>query len=131
MLGRTWTNGKVRGSGAFDRLGRVPVERDASRDDGATLVDDVARAVAWMRTVRAEGAAWEALPRPTRAELYPNLGVGEDQPWSEAKARIAREIGELTALPGVGPDLRDAAIARGILRRDQGGLTPEIGRAHV
>jgi hypothetical protein len=28
--------------------------------------------------------------------------------------KIAREIGELTYLPGVGPDLRDAAIAAGI-----------------
>ena len=126
LLGRTWTNGKARGTGAFDRLGRVPIEREATREDSVALIDDVARAIAWMRSVRAEGAAWDALPRPTRAELYPNLGVGEDQPWSEAKAHIAREIGELTALPGVGPDLRDAAIARGILRRDQGGLTPAL-----
>jgi hypothetical protein len=53
------------------------------------------------------------------------MNADQDQPWSEAKRIIAREIGELTFLPGVGPDLRDAAVASGILRRDEAGLTPE------
>ena len=126
LLGRNWVNQKQRGAGALERLGRVPVEREATRDGALPLVDDVARAIEWMRLVRAEGASWDALPRPTRPELYPNLGSGEDAPWSSAKSKIAREIGELTALPGVGPELRDAAIAKGIMRRDTGGLTPEL-----
>ena len=126
LLGRTWVNQKQRGGGALERLGRVPVARDDQRGDALPLVDDVARAIEWMRLVRREGAAWHALPRPSRPELYPNLGNPEDDPWSDAKRQIAREIGELTSLPGVGCDLRDAAIARGVLRRDQSGLTPEL-----
>ena len=129
LLGRTWTTSKGRGSGALDRLGRVPIDRDALRESGRTesipLAVDVGRAVEWVRRVRAEGAAWSPLPRPTQRELYPNLNNDQDQPWSEAKRRIAEEIGELTALPGIGPDLRDAAIARGIVGRHDAGLTPE------
>ena len=129
LLGRTWTTAKGRGSGALDRLGRVPIDRDASRESGRAdavpLAVEVARAVEWVRTMRAEGAGWTALPRPSRPELYPNLNNDQDQPWSEAKSRIAEEIGELTALPGVGPELRDAAIARGIAGRGEPGLSPE------
>ncbi len=126
LLGRTWTNAKGRGRGALDRLGRVPVEREETRDTTSPLTVEVGRAIEWIRAVRRDGAAWRILPRPSRPELYPNTGVGEDQPWSAAKQRIADEIGELTVLPGVNPDLRDAAIARGILRRDERGLTPEL-----
>jgi len=125
LLGRTWTNTKGRGRGALDRLGRVPVEREETRDTASPLAVEVGRAIEWIREVRRDGAGWRVLPRPSRPELYPNTGAGEDQPWSAAKRRIADEIGELTVLPGVNPDLRDAAIARGILRRDEPGLTPE------
>ncbi len=129
LLGRTWTTTKGRGSGALDRLGRVPIDRDVSRDSGRAdatpLAVEVARAVEWVRLMRAEGANWSALPRPSRPELYPNLNNDQDQPWSEAKRRIADEIGELTALPGVGPELRDAAIARGITGRFEPGLSAE------
>lgn len=129
LLGRTWVTSKSRGGGAFDRLGRVPMDRDATRDAGRAeaipLAVDVARATEWIRRMRAEGERWSPLPRPTQPELYPNLGADQDQPWSEAKRRIAEEIGELTALPGVGPELRDAALARGIASRRDPGLTPE------
>jgi hypothetical protein len=125
LLGRTWVSSKGRGSGALERLARVPVDRESTRDDETPLAIEVGRALEWIRTVRRDGAAWEALPRPTRPELYPNMNADQDQPWSEAKRIIAREIGELTYLPGVGPDLRDAAVASGILRRDEPGLTPE------
>ena len=125
LLGRTWTSSKGRGRGAFDRLGRVIVEREAARDDAAPLAIEVGRAIEWIRSVRRDGASWEVLPRPTRPELYPNTGAGEDQPWSAAKRRIADSIGELTVLPGVSPELRDAAIGRGILRRDEPNLSPE------
>lgn len=125
LLGRTWTNTKGRGRGALERLGRVPVEREATHDTASPLAVEVGRAIEWIREVRRDGAGWRVLPRPSRPELYPNTGAGEDQPWSAAKRRIADEIGELTVLPGVNPDLRDAAIARGIMRRDERGLTPE------
>jgi hypothetical protein len=125
LLGRTWMSSKGRGSGALERLARVPVERESTRDDETPLAVEVGRALEWIRTVRRDGAAWEALPRPTRPGLYPNMNADQDQPWSEAKRKIAREIGELTYLPGVGPDLRDAAIAAGIKRRDEPGLSPD------
>ncbi|MFM8914685.1 MAG: hypothetical protein ACKOFY_00210, partial [Candidatus Limnocylindrus sp.] len=107
LLGRNWISSKGRGSGALERLARVPVERESTRDDETPLAGEVGRALEWIRTVRRDGAAWDALPRPTRPQLYPNMNADQDQPWSEAKRKIAREIGELTYLPGVGPDLRD------------------------
>ncbi|MFZ9763477.1 MAG: hypothetical protein ACO3DB_03800 [Candidatus Limnocylindrus sp.] len=125
LLGRTWVSSKGRGSGALDRLARVPIDRESTRDGETPLAVEVGRALEWIRTVRRDGGTWEALPRPTRPELYPNMNADQDQPWSEAKRLIAQEIGELTYLPGVGPDLRDAAVAAGALRRDQPGLTPE------
>jgi hypothetical protein len=125
LLGRTWMSSKGRGSGALERLARVPVERESTRDDETPLAVEVGRALEWIRTVRRDGATWDALPRPTRPELYPNMNADQDQPWSKAKRTIAREIGELTYLPGVGPDLRDAAIAAGIKRRDEPGLSPD------
>ena len=60
--------------------------------NAAPLAIEVGRAIEWIRSVRRDGASWEVLPRPTRPELYPNTGAGEDQPWSAAKRRIADSI---------------------------------------
>ena len=80
---------------------------------------------------RAAGAKKVYFASASPPVRFPNV-YGIDMPnrrelvaTGRTEAEIAREIGELTYLPGVGPDLRDAAIAAGIRRRDEPGLTPD------
>jgi hypothetical protein len=61
-------------------------------------------------------------PRPSVVELYPNMGNSEDAPWHGAKLQIATALAELTRLPGVGVERRNAALARGLSRWDAPGM---------
>jgi hypothetical protein len=121
LLGRSWTQGdKGRGVGCLDRLARVDQDRER-KADGRSVAEIAEEALAWVRRLRVEGAGWQVLPQPSVPELYPHMRNIQDQPWHSAKARIAREIAELTLLPAMNPRLRRAAHARGIRRWDDPG----------
>lgn len=128
LLGRSWDQGSGRsfrrGSGALERLARVRPDSPVGRD-GHLLAETLAAGLAWHRRLAEEGAGWAVLPEPTHPELRPNMKHPDDGPWHRAKARIARETAELTLLPGVGPDLRDAALVRGLARWDDPAVTPD------
>jgi hypothetical protein len=91
---------------------------------GASLRDLTLRAHRWIRDVRRAGKDWEVLPNPerpgvpvpTRPELYPHMRRDQDEPWRGAKAEIAAQLEELTLLPGVNPQVRADAHARGLMR---------------
>ncbi len=114
LLGRGWSNSGERGRSCMDRLGRV--NRDYVLRNGVALEDLVAEAVAWVRQVYTEGASWQILPEPSVPQLYPNMTHNEDQPWHEAKKRIAGELDELTQLWYVGFPGREEAHRAGIRR---------------
>jgi len=117
VVGRGWRQGKDRGDVCWERLGRVA--RDGSiRGRDMTLGDAVALAARWVRRVRAEGGSWDALPRPTVPELWPNMRETGDGPWHAAKVEIARELGEITLLRTVNVGHRETAHAAGITRWD-------------
>ena len=69
------------------------------------------------------GGSSPELPRPSVLELYPNMGNSEDAPWHGAKLQIATALAELTRLPGVGVERRNAAVARGLTRWDAPGMS--------
>jgi hypothetical protein len=110
LLGRSWTKGKDRGQGCFERLAPVLQAGMLSKDE--SIADAVEAAVSWVRRVRKDGGAWSPLPSPTVPELRSNLCNGSDAPWSDAKSHIAKETGELTAMWYLGLDKRDALLAR-------------------
>lgn len=117
VVGRAWKQGQERGDVCWERLGRVA--RDAflkGRD--MTLGDAVAEAAGWLRRVRAEGASWDVLPRPSVPELWPNMRESEDGQWHKAKVEIARELGEITLLRTVNVTHRRNAHEAGITRWD-------------
>jgi hypothetical protein len=116
LLGRCWASSSGRGAGCLERLARV--DHDRVSQSGATLADTVAEAVAWVRRMRREGATWDVLPVPSVPELYPHARNVQDQPWHRAKASIAAELAELTLLPGMNPERRRDAHARGLHRWD-------------
>ena len=117
LLGRCWTQGeKLRGTGCLERLARVDHDRELS--DGRTLEEVVRDALAWIRRVRRDGAGWRVLPEPSVPELYPHARADQDQPWHTAKMVIARQLAELTLLPGMNPLRRRAAHANGLRRWD-------------
>lgn len=137
LLGRNWTCGGERGTGCLERLARVDRDRYFPRRD-ITLGDIANDAVAWVRRMRADGADWSVLPRPTVPELYPHARNGEDAPWHAAKVEIITALHELTLLPRMNPARRTAAIAAGIAGWDDAsasaaalGVVDPIGAAQL
>jgi hypothetical protein len=117
VAGRAWRQGGERGDRCWEKLARVPREAFVrSRDEDLGAV--VARALAWVRRLRTEGAEWRVLPLPSVPELWPNMKARSDFPWHSAKAEIAAKLGELTILPRVNPELRAAAHSVGVTRWD-------------
>jgi hypothetical protein len=117
VLARGWRQGQLRGSSAFDRLGRAP--RDAfARSQEKAIGGVAADAVAWVRRVRSEGSAWQLRPLPSLPELWPNMKDRYDSPWQHARRDLAEELGELTLIAHVGPRVRAQAHARGVTRYD-------------
>jgi hypothetical protein len=112
LLGRGWKQGQERGPSALERLSRI--DRDYAARDGTRLGELALAACEWVRRVRAEGEAWDVLPVPTVPELRPNMRSTEDAPWHGAKRRIADATEDLTILPRVNPEKRNAALAAGI-----------------
>jgi hypothetical protein len=117
VAGRAWRQGAVRGDRCWEKLARVPREAFVrSRDEDLGAV--VARALAWVRRLRTEGAEWRVLPLPSVPELWPNMKASSDFPWHSAKTEIAAKLAELTILPRVNAELRVAAHAVGVTRWD-------------
>src|SRR5204863_1328394 len=117
VAGRAWRQTGARGDRCWEKLARVPRETFVrSRDEDLGAV--VARALAWVRRLRTEGAEWRVLPIPSVPELWPNMKASSDFPWHTAKAEIAAKLAELTILPRVNVDLRAAAHAIGVTRWD-------------
>jgi hypothetical protein len=116
VAGRGWKQQDERGDRCWDRLGRI--RHDVFiRGRGQELRDVVQQATAWIRRVRTEGAEWRVLPVPSVPELWPNM-KSDQGGWHDAKARIAKELAELTLLPRVGVNERLRAHASGITRWD-------------
>ena len=114
LLGRGWCASSGRGNSAFERLARVDhAYQHTSKGALSTIVGD---ACAWVRRMRTNGAAWSVLPRPSTAELRPNMRNAKDYPWHTAKAQIAKDLEDLTMLPRVNPQGRVRAIAAGLTR---------------
>ena len=146
LLGRGWEfeskGDKYRGSNAFARLG--PVKQHGTITGGVTLAEEVDLALSWVRRVRTEGGDWDLLPQPSVPELYPNMTNNEDDmmvdiatpeideapeieqqhQWVRVKKWLAGELKELTQLWQVGVAKRDQALASGLYRWDDAGLTP-------
>jgi hypothetical protein len=125
VLARGWRQGQLRGSSAFDRLGRVA--RDAIVRSQEKLMGEVAaQAVAWVRRVRREGRDWDVRPLPSVPELWPNMKDRYDAPWQRAKRDLAEDLSELTLVAHVGPRVRAQAHARGVTRMDDPRVSAEF-----
>ena len=116
IVGRGWKQGDERGDLCWERLGRVRHDL-LLRGRGIELRDLVHEASAWVRRVRTEGAEWRVLPIPSVPELWPNMKA-DSSGWRDAKARIAKELADLTLLPRIGVNERVHAHAVGITRWD-------------
>lgn len=124
LLGRGWIQGDERGSSCLERLARV--DDDRWLEHRGTSLELLARgALDWVRRLRAEGAGWSVLPTPSVPELYPNMRRTEDAPWHATKRAIADELGELTLLPRINPDMRRAVHVAGFRRWDGDGVSAE------
>ena len=125
VLARGWRQGQQRGTGAFERIGRVA--RDALVRSQEKLIGQVAGdAIAWVRRVRREGSDWQLRPAPSIPELWPNMKDRYDAPWQKAKRELAEDLGELTLVAHVGPRVRTQAHARGVTRMDDPRVTAEF-----
>ncbi len=125
IVGRGWKQGQERGDRCWDRLARVPHDSYV-KARGITLAEAVGEAASWVRLVRREGRDWDALPTPTRRELWPNLKADRDQPWHEAKREIAEELHDLTLIWQVSATHRDRAHGLGVTRWDDPRVSAEL-----
>lgn len=115
LLGRRWETSKERGRSALERLARIDSEA-YFKSSKSYLSEHATAACAWIRKMRVEGSKWSVLPYPSVPELWPNIKRTDDQPWHETKLKIAHELEDLTLLPRVSPDKRQAAITNGLVR---------------
>jgi hypothetical protein len=99
----------------LENLARVDLVRRTVRGD-RTLGVLAERAIEWMRRLWEHGSSWQVLPEPSVPELYPHARNRRDAPWHRAKREIAEALQELTLLPGISPERRLHAHARGIRR---------------
>lgn len=111
LLGRGWRKGYGDTERRCDRYDDRLAPVDTAADERARLMP---AACDWVRRLRTEGASWEAEPRPTVDELFPNMSFSEDAPWHGAKKRIAESIGEVTQLWQVGIAKRPIAHRNGV-----------------
>jgi hypothetical protein len=127
VLGRAWKQGKAgRGDSCWEKLARIPVETYV-RSREAALADIVAEGAAWVRRVRAEGAAWSVLPGgPSIPELWPNMKNDRDHPWHVAKKELAEELRDLTLLWRVSATMRDRAREQGVTRWDDPRVSADL-----
>ena len=150
LLGRGWQRKQkgdtYRGTNALDQLGPVP--QNGTVSNKVPIAATVEEALHWVRRVRTQGKDWQLLPKPSVAELYPNMsnaddgdmmlesrpvelepGVEEDEPtsqWVGVKKWLAYELKELTQLWHVGVGRREQAHQAGIFRWDHPGLTTDV-----
>lgn len=118
LMGRGWKQTRKgitnRGDSCMDRL--APIIQNSTLKKGTLLAAAVSQATDWVRRVRKEGGQWSVLPEPSMPELRPNMGNGEDSPWSQSKKQIAEQLEDLTLLWQVGADKRQDANNLGISR---------------
>ena len=115
LLGRAWKQSDERGKSAMERLERVDREYVFGRK-GLLLSDLALQACDWIRRLRVNGAAWDVLPAASVPELRSNMRCTEDAPWHRAKQEIGEQTQDLTVLPRVTAELRNAAIESGLSR---------------
>lgn len=119
LLGRGWKQNGDRGDSCFDRLAICFANREINRYHIAALAGD---AVVWVRRLRAEGASWDALPRPTVDELWPN---GDGNGWGNVCKEIKQQTEDVANLWQVGRAKRPVAHANGIFSWKDTAFTPD------
>jgi hypothetical protein len=131
LLGRGWEQGKERGgdvrrgTSCMERLAPVKQYFESGRRV-FSLAEEAREAVAWVRRLRAEGAEWQVLPRPSVAELWPNLRNPEQGPWHGSCVKIAKELEDLSLVWRASPAVCEVARGRGIERWTDPRLTAEV-----
>ncbi len=124
LLGRAWKQRENRGRSAMERLERVDREYVFGKK-GPSLRNLALQGCDWVRRMRANGATWNILPTPSVPELRPNMRNTEDAPWHRAKQEMAVQTQDLTMIPRVSPELRNAAMASGLVRWSDPACTAE------
>lgn len=114
LMGRKWMTSKTRGHSAIERLARVNHDHYLNSYE-TNLGAHAIAACDWVRRVRLDGANWRVLPSPDVEELWPNVR-SDDQRWRRTQSEIARQLEDLSLLPRVTIDKRNAARAQGLSR---------------
>jgi hypothetical protein len=101
IMGKGWTFTKSHQNyylnDPFDRLGHI-----SYLDKDNSYLEETAKAIQWIRTVRSSWNDMKVYPKPSCSELYPNLNNHRDEPYHQLKQDIAMKIGEVTMLYSVG-----------------------------
>jgi hypothetical protein len=104
----------------MDRLAPVPMDGDVA---GEPLSEVTARAVAWVRRVRTEGAGWSPIPQPS----IPELRLPDDSgSWSAACKQIGAVTGDPMQAWYVGVGGRERLAAEGVRDWHDPGLDPAV-----
>lgn len=62
--------------------------------------DKINEAIVWIKNLKENGSQWTLNP-PSVPELYPNMKNNKNYQWNQNKQIIAKEIEEITLLPGI------------------------------
>ena len=112
ILGRKWNYRQGRdvynGNDCVSRFGIV--DFTSKHDSG--IQEMVKEGMAWYRDLSQNGSKW-SIDKPTRFELYPNMGV-ESGRWNTFKKELAENLGEITMIWQCGFKHRKIGHTKGI-----------------
>jgi hypothetical protein len=128
IMGRGWEQTvcgeTLRGRDALERLARIDRHYTPARA-AFSLPNLVDEALAWHRRLRAEGAGWALLPRPSIDELRPVSGEDYGR-WGAVAKRVLQETRDITLAWQAGVPARERALAAGVETWDDPRCTAEL-----
>ena len=124
LLGRGWSQNKIKGDSFMDRLGFVPDSYVIGKGDPLSSIVDAS--CQWSRRVREEGSEWDVTPDVSVPELRPYMRSRVSYPWNHAKSEINAELQDLTTLWQVGVPARKKGNDAGVYRWSDPGVNSSV-----
>lgn len=98
----------------MNKLGTIDYDINNNPNDDFKYIKKTNDAIKWVQELRMNGYKWCLLPKPSRAELYPNMKNSASE-YIKLKQQLADKLYEITNIWNCGIDMREKAHSKNIL----------------